>query len=74
MSDSLRLTPADLVGAVQRALIELHTYLQQPGMAVDVNACVSHLDRVQNLLGALQEMQIAAAQGAKGEGSEMRKN
>jgi len=70
------LTPADLVGAVQRGLGEINAYLGRPALSVDVNEVLSYLDHVQTLLGKLQEMQmqISAANGNAADGASARKN
>lgn len=55
------LNPSDIAGAVQRALSELHGYMQRPALSIDVPAAQSHLDRVAALLLTLSDMQAAYA-------------
>ena len=59
MADSISLTPSDILGAIQRGLRELDVYLQQPVIAVDVGASVTHLNQMIERLGVLAEMQGA---------------
>ena len=77
MADSISLTPSDIVGAIQRGLTELHTYLQQPPASIDVGACVTHLGQMIERLETLAEMQGVLRQhqaAANGNGAETRTN
>lgn len=58
--EPLKLHPSDLAGAIHRNLMELATYIQQtPGIGIDVPSAKQHLARGWDLLGALEEMQVA---------------
>ena len=77
MSAEINLTPSDVVGAVQRALMELSAYMNRPALSIDVVACEAHLDHIYKMLRTLQDMQIQAGAmaGAGNEnGAEARKN
>ena len=71
MADTISPTPSDIVGAIQRGLSELNQYLNQPSLAVDVNASVEHLSRLLGMFDLLAQMQASmpqpAANGAVGE-------
>lgn len=53
----ISLNPSDIVGAVQRGLIELNAYLQQSALAISVPDCAAHLGRMLTLLETLNAMQ-----------------
>ena len=75
MADSnLTLNPSDIVGAIQRSLIEAHSYLGQPALSLDCNLLRQHLARAFEMLDVLESQQatIAASQG--GENGEARAN
>ena len=74
MADSISLTPSDIVGAIQRGLTELHTYLQQPPASIEVGACVTHLGQMIERLETLAEMQGALRQHQAANGAETRTN
>lgn len=57
--DTIPLTPSDLVGAMQRRLVELHSYLTHPPHAISVDGCKDHLAPVWTMLDKLAEMQAA---------------
>ena len=62
MAEPIALTLSDLVGAVQRGLTELHTYLQQPPMTIDVDAVVTHMGQMVERMETLAQMQGAVRQ------------
>jgi hypothetical protein len=76
MSDQKNITfnPSDVLGAVQRALTELHTYIAQPPQGVDVRACRAHLAHVFELLDVLETQQASMAASQGGENGEARAN
>jgi hypothetical protein len=39
-------TPSDVIGAVQRGLYELHSYLAQPVANIDIQAALRHMDEM----------------------------
>ena len=67
-------SPSDIVGAIQRGLQELNQYLNQPSLAVDVNASVEHLSRLLAMFDLLAQMQASMPQGANGAAAEARTN
>ncbi len=64
---TVTLTPSDVLGMVQRALTDMHGYLGQHPMQVDVNQCFAHMDAMKQRLATLQAMQqtIMQAQQAQ---------
>lgn len=75
MADTISPTPSDIVGAIQRALQELNQYLNQPSLAVDVNASREHLSRTLDLFDLLAQMQASMPQAAaNGAAAEARTN
>lgn len=75
-SDPINLTPNDIVGMVQRGLMELNGYLSQvPPLQVDTNQVSAHLDRMLGFVHTLQDMQLQHAtqeHAANGNGKEAR--
>lgn len=68
-------TASDIVGAIQRGLSELNVYLNQPALAVDVNASREHLSRMFDLFDLLSQMQATIQDGAlNGAAAEARAN
>lgn len=62
MSQSVNLTPNDIVGILQRGLSELNAYLSQvPPLQVETNQVASHLDRLETFVHTLQDMQLSHA-------------
>jgi hypothetical protein len=47
-------TPSDVLGAVQRGLMELNVYLSQPFQNINVGSCLQHLDDMRWRLEALR--------------------
>lgn len=74
-SGTVNVTPNDVVGIIQRGLLELNGYLSQvPPLQVDTNQMASHLDRLQTFVTRLQDMQLqfATHESANGVGKEAR--
>ena len=60
MSDNnVSLTPSDVVGAIQRRLLELGQYLNMPSLAINTDEARVHLEGAINLLDALRGMQMS---------------
>ena len=76
MSATVNLTPNDIVGILQRGLLELNGYLSQvPPLQVETTQVASHLDRLQTFVHTLQDMQLSHASqesAANGKGKEAR--
>lgn len=67
-------TPSDIVGAIQRGLSELNVYLNQPALAVDINASREHLSRMFDMFDLLSQMQASMSTAANGAAAEARTN
>lgn len=77
MSEPVTLTPPRAVGAIERDLLEVVSYLRSTNpMAVDAELVKKHLEALMPLLDSLHTMQLSiqAAQGqqvqANGNGAE----
>lgn len=75
MADETTLGATDYVGAIQRNLSDLISYLQQPAMQVDMNMCRGHLMHIDGLFEKASERQAEAyarhaAANANGSGAE----
>lgn len=75
----LQMNPSDLAGALHRNLMEAATYiLQTPAMNIDMGGVRGHLDRANDLIDALQDLQQAvrahAASNASANANEARAN
>ena len=60
MSDNnVALTPSDVVGAIQRRLLELGQYLNMPSLAINTDEVRVHLEGAIDLVDALRGMQMS---------------
>lgn len=42
----VQVTPADVIGMIQRGLMELHTYLNQPVLEINAAVAIAQLERM----------------------------